>query len=637
MNNTRRSHKLLAVAATSALVFAACGSDDEADPVDDADTDEVVTEDTGDTDTTEAPGTESTEPTDTEGGEPEGTDPASTDGTEPSDTTDDGTAPSGGGGSFAYANAQEFSNYNNNLGTANSVKNGIILNEVVPSPYNFAGPDGGLVLDEELMDSVEQTSEDPQVIEYVINPDAAWSDGEPIDCDDFALQYYANNGDYLQLDDAGEPVVDEESGVEVFLFDLVGTTGYEQFESLECSEDGKTVTVTYATPYADWQSLFDEQVPAHVIAREAGVDDLLAAFEGDDREAIEAIAEQFNTLYTVDPGTINPDTMLSGGPLALGSWEAGQSLTLVPNESYWGTPAASDEVVVRYIAEEAQAQALANGEVNAMDPQPTPDLLSQLEGLDGVVTETGSQFTWEHFDFNFNNPVLQDFAVRQAFAKCLPRQQMVDNLINPLDPEAEVLNNRWVMPFEDGYEDTSGGEYDEVDIEGAQALLAEAGQEGLELRIGWFDNGGNQRRTDQVALTIESCNQAGFNMVDAGSETFFDVELAAGDWDIAMFAWAGSPLKSGAVATYSPGEGNNVGNIDIPEIQPLMEELLVSTDQQQVLDLSNQIDAILWEELATIPVFTFPGVAAYGENTENVIYNPSQNGLTFNAAEWQIA
>ena len=58
------------------------------------------------------------------------------------------------------------------------------------------------------------------------------------------------------------------------------------------------------------------------------------------------------------------------------------------------------------------------------------------------------------------------------------------------------------------------------------------------MRLGWFDNGGNQRRTDQVALTIESCNQIGFDIQDAGSETFFDVELAAGDWDIAMFAWA---------------------------------------------------------------------------------------------------
>jgi peptide/nickel transport system substrate-binding protein len=598
VNTTRRSTKLLAFAAASALVIAACGDDDD-DSGDDGATDTSASE----------------------------------------DTTTDGTAGEGGasGDAVAYGNAQEFSNYNNNLGTANSVKNGIVLNEVLPQPYFFAGPTGALQLNEELMDAVNVASEDPLTIEYVVNADAVWSDGEPIDCDDFLLQYYSSNGEYLQLDESGEPVIDEETEAEVFLFDLVGTTGYEQFDGApECSEDGKTITVTYAEPFADWQSLFDEMVPAHVIAREAGVDDLLGAFEADDRESIEAIADTFNNLYTVNPGEINEETMLSGGKFAIGAWEAGSSLTLVPNEAYWGTPAEGD-VVIRYIAEEAQAQALANGEINAMDPQPSVDLIGQLEGIDGVTVETGDQYTWEHFDFNFNSDIWSDIRVREAFAKCLPRQQMVESLIQPVNPNAEVQNNRWVFPFEEGYQDNSGG-VAELDLEAAQALLDESGiAQPVPVRLGWFDNGGNQRRTDQVALTIESCNQIGFEITDAGSETFFDVELAAGDWDIAMFAWAGGPLKSGSVATYRPGEGNNVGNIDIPEIQPLMDELLQTPDPAAQIDLANQIDTILWQELATIPVFTFPGVAAYSDNASNIVYNPSQNGLTWNASSWALS
>jgi peptide/nickel transport system substrate-binding protein len=599
VNTTRRGRSALAIVAASALVFAACGSDDD------------TSTDTGG-DTTQAP-----------------------DGTDATDDTTDGTTGEGGatGEAIAYGNAQEFSNYNNNLGTSNAVKNSIVLNEVQPNPFNFAGPTGGLEMDDELMDSVEILSEDPQVIEYVVNADAVWSDGEPIDCDDFQLQYYANNGAYLQLDDAGEPVIDAETEGEVFLFDLVGTTGYESMDTVECSEDGKTITVTYAEPYADWQSVFGGQIPAHVIERESGVDDLLAAFEADDREAIEAIAETYNTLYTVNPGEINTDTMLSGGKYTIGSWEAGSSITLVPNENYWGTPANGD-VVIRIIAEEAQAQALANGEIQAMDPQPSVDLIGQLQGINGVTVETGAQYIWEHFDFNFNSEIWSDIRVREAFAKCLPRQQIVDTLIAPVDETAEVLNNRWIQPFEDGYQDNSGG-VAELDLEAAQALLDESGiAQPVQVRLGWFDNGGNQRRTDQVALTIESCNSIGFEITDTGSETFFDVELAAGDWDIAMFAWAGSPLKSGAVSTYQLGAGNNVGNINIPEMEPLLAEMLITPDPDAQIDLANQIDTILWENLATIPVFSFPGVVAYSDDVSNVIYNPSQNGLTWNASQW---
>ncbi len=63
-----------------------------------------------------------------------------------------------------------------------------MLNKVIPDTFFYQGGDGALVMDENLLDSAEVTSEDPQVVEYVINADAAWSDGDPIDCDDFYLQ-----------------------------------------------------------------------------------------------------------------------------------------------------------------------------------------------------------------------------------------------------------------------------------------------------------------------------------------------------------------------------------------------------------------------------------------------------------------
>mgnify|MGYP006988339635 CR=1 FL=1 len=42
-------------------------------------------------------------------------------------------------------------------------------------------------------------------------------------------------------------------------------TGYENITSLECSDDGKTITTTYDTPYADWQGLFGGLIPAQVV------------------------------------------------------------------------------------------------------------------------------------------------------------------------------------------------------------------------------------------------------------------------------------------------------------------------------------------------------------------------------------
>ena len=75
--------------------------------------------------------------------------------------------------------------------------------------------------------------------------------------------------------------------------------------------------------------------------------------------------------------------MPSGNAFTISAWEAGSSLTLVPNENYWGPAPKASEIVLRYIAQDAQAQALQNREVNAIEPQPNPELLGQLSGMDG--------------------------------------------------------------------------------------------------------------------------------------------------------------------------------------------------------------------------------------------------------------
>lgn len=623
---TRKSTKLFATVAAASLIIAACGGDD--DDTGAEGTAEVTDEDTGEM--TEEDTAEMTEDTG------EMTEEATAEPTE-EDTAEATEEPPPTGEAVAYGNAQEFSNYNNGLASSNSVKNTIVLTQVLPSTFRFNGPTGELAMEAEFLDAANVVSADPQVIEYVINPAAVWSDGDPIDCNDFFFDWSVQRGVYKQLDADGNPVVDEETEAELDLFEVAGTGGYEDIESVECSEDGKTITTSYSTIYADWRALFTSILPAHIVEAQAGVDDSKAAFESEDRAAIEALADFYNNGWSLNPGEIKPDIMPSGGPLTIDSWEAGSSLTLVPNEAYWGTPA-NGPVTIRYIAEEAQAQALANGEINAMDPQPTPDLLAQLEGTDGVTIETGNQYVWEHFDFNFNT-AFGNRDVREAFAKCLPRQQIVSNLIQPLVPDAVVLNNRTIQEFESAYSDNSGGQFDEVDIAGAQALLEGSGETlPIDVRIGWFDNGGNQRRTDQIALTVESCNQVeGFNVIDNGSDTFFDVELSAGDWDIAMFAWAGSPLKSGQDALYSCEGGINFGGYCNPDVDAVAAAINQELDADAQLTLSNELDQLLWDDLVTVPVFSFPGVAAWSENAQNVVYNPSNNGLMWNAASWQLS
>jgi len=87
---------------------------------------------------------------------------------------------------------QEFASYNGNTADGNSVANNAILGMTVPSFWYFA-PNGDVTPDKEF-GSFEKTSDNPLTVKYTFNDKAVWSDGEPIDCDDFVLAWLANSG-----------------------------------------------------------------------------------------------------------------------------------------------------------------------------------------------------------------------------------------------------------------------------------------------------------------------------------------------------------------------------------------------------------------------------------------------------------
>src|SRR5690606_41574451 len=79
----------------------------------------------------------------------------------------------------------------------------------------------------------------------------------------------------------------------------------------------------------------------------------------------------------------------------------------------------------------------------------------------------------------------------------------------------------------------------------------------VEVRIGY--SAPNQRRTDEVTAIKASCDEAGFDIVDAGDSTFFQQggPLETGDWEVALFAWAGSGQIASGQPIYSTDGGQN--------------------------------------------------------------------------------
>ena len=535
-------------------------------------------------------------------------------------------------GSIAYSvGADDFLSYNGLQSNTYTTYNSAVVDRMFSSFWYF-GTDGSIIPNEDF-GTYEKTSDDPLTVKYTISDDAKWSDGTPVTAGDFIFHWAANN-DTVKAE-----------GSETPLFDSIS---FEQGkyipEAPEGEADGKEFTVTYPEPYADWEILISTALPAHIVAKEAGMsfEELVTAAKEKDVEALTPAAEFWNDGWDFSPGEL-PDASLvpSMGPYKFkdGGWQAGQSITLETNPEYWGTPAATKELVLRFADPKTHVQALQNGDLDVIEPQATVDTLQQLEGLgDDVNVQTGDQLTWEHVDYNRGEgSVFADSPeLREAFALCLPRQQIVDNLIKPIYADAEVMNLREVFPFQDKYQEVVDEAYpkemDEPNIEKAKELVEKSGVSTPTVRLGY--QAGNQRRTETVALIKSSCDQAGFDVQDANSPVFFKEVMPAGDYDAALYAWAGSGQKASGANIYQSDGAQNQQSYNNPEVDAAWDKLATSLDENEQLEQTKTIEKLLWEDFQAIPLYAHPGLVGHKADVANVRDTAAQSGALWNVEQW---
>ncbi|HEY4725478.1 MAG TPA: ABC transporter family substrate-binding protein, partial [Actinomycetota bacterium] len=451
-----------------------------------------------------------------------------------------GTSGGGGavkqGGTLNYAADQEPTGFNNNT----SKDNGTSVTNIVVNMYPVAfhlTPDFKVVMNQDLLDSATQTSENPQTIVYKIKQAAVWSDGTPVSANDFIYLWKNLNGTIKDND-------------------VASTTGYDQVKSVTGSDNGKTVTVVMKSPFSDWQSLFGSGnfiLPAHYMEKRPG---------------------GWNTGLDK-----NPQNIPSAGWFKVQNWTQGQSLTLVRNDKYWGKKSTLDSVVVRFLPDSTtQPAALQNNEVDLIYPQPQLDQVQQVKALPDVTSDIGFGPTFEHFDFNFKNPLLADIAVRKAIATGLNVQELVNRTVKQFSDKAQPLGNRIWLTGQPQYQDHFG-QYGKGDIAGAQKLLEQAGytkgadgiyaKGGKKISLRFSTTAGNKLRETQGELLQAQMKQVGIDIKIANldSQKLFGDALPNGNFDIADFAWVGGPfVVSGNRDIYRSGAGSNYGNYSNPKV-----------------------------------------------------------------------
>jgi peptide/nickel transport system substrate-binding protein len=513
------------------------------------------------------------------------------------------------GGTLTYASDQQLGGFNNATSADNKASLQYIVVNIYPQLFRSL-PSFEVVPDENYVESAEQTKDDPQTIVVKLNKKAVWSDGTPISADDLIWNWKAQNGSDKEVD-------------------AVSTTGYEDIGDITSSDGGKTATIVFKKPFADWKSLFGNLLPKHIMEKSGPT-----------------LSAQWNE------GLANFPTW-SGGPFKISAYTKDQSLTLVPNDKWWGEKAHLDSIIVRFgITSTAVAQALQNKEVDVAYPQPQIDLVQQIKAIPGVTALLEYGLSYEHLDFNFKNEHLAVKEVRQAIAYALDRDDLVNRTVKQFDDRGKRLDNRIWLTGQPEYE-AHGKPYAKKDTAKAEALLKQAGytkgadgiyaKDGKKLSLRISTTGGNALREQTEQLIQAQLKAAGIDIQIAnvqGSAVFDEFDV--GNFDIALFAWVGTPFtvsSNQAIFTCTETEtgpcdgGNNFGAYDNPKVADMFSKAISTSDTKESVSLSQDIDDVLWEDMATIPLYSKPQYQPYRDTFGNVRINATTEGPLWNAPQ----
>jgi peptide/nickel transport system substrate-binding protein len=450
----------------------------------------------------------------------------------------------------------------------------------------------------------------PLTVSFEFSKKANWSDGTPVTCADWRAtwQVYINPAN-----------------------NVVSRTGHEDVKSVKCA--GKKGTIVFKKVYADWLTLVNEPGNNGVLQAKtiAANPDMNKAFEN--------------------------SVPVSSGPWRFQSWQKGVQITVVKNPRYTAGPAMKlDRVVFRYIADtNARFQALKAGEGQAMEPQGQLQIADFLKDSNFKV-ESRAGYSYEHLDLQFGPkgaPALRQQYVRQALMQGMNRAQIASALWQTIAPGLPVLNSLIFKTFESGYKPYFQ-KYSFSQTKVIQLLKSKgctggpdrpsAGNNNIfscpgvgKLSFRFSTTAGNQLRALTFEIIQRQLKSVGIELVPRFQPAglLFGTTLPSSDWDIIMFTWVQTPSsKITSKDLYACGGEQNYMNYCNRRVTSLLNRTAVNLDEAQRTKLLNQAEALIVNEIPSIPMFVRPVFAISNKKMKGLTAPTTLEGSPWNVNGW---
>ena len=440
-----------------------------------------------------------------------------------------------------------------------------------------------------------QTSTDGKAITFTLRDDVLWSDGQPTTAADVLFTY------------------------QMAVHPQTAYAGRARFAEVDTALvlDAHTIRFVFKKNYPE--ALLDLQIPIlpkHVL-------------ENVPPEALRQSA------FNRQP--------VSNGPFLFKEWRANDRLVFEANPHYYGGKPKLERVVFRIVPEETVLlSSLRTGEIDML-PYIAPNKLRELGADANLQILRYPDRGYSFLAFNLKRPVFQDRRVREAIAKAIQRQNLIEVLLNgqgrliagPIPPYFWACDT--ALPV------------DVFDVQKANALLDLAGwswhnkegwreKAGQALTFTMKTNADNKLRSDALVMMQADLAKIGVNAKPELLEFGKLVEevLQRRDFDAVLLSW-----KTGYAVDPSPvwhsqaiANGYNLGAYHNARVDSLLTAARLENDRAQ--------SKPLWHAFQQQVVDDVPYVFLYNQDNPAVVRKHLHNvkmdvrGYLINIEEWFV-
>lgn len=419
----------------------------------------------------------------------------------------------------------DFNGFSNN---GNSADNSALMAPINPVAVSGGGIGGCWKVDfegkatpnKDFCESVDSEVKDgKQTVTIKVNEKATYNDGTPID-----IKAFQNTWNILKSPDAG--------------YDIVTSGSYAFVESVEAGSSPKEVIVKMTQPVYPLEDLFFGLIHPAV-----------------NTPAI------FNEGFV---GEMHPEWM--AGPFKVDQYDAAaKTVSLVPNDKWWGAKPVLASVVFRQLETSAQIAAFKNGEIDAASAN-TIALYKQLEGTSNSEVRRGQRLFAG--GMNINAQRITDVGVRKAIFAAVDREALRKVRFNGLNWEEPSSGSMMLLPFSDYYQDNYPVK--ETGPDAAKKALTDAGYtanaKGIMEKDGKpaafkISNFGDDPTTLAFTQTLQKQLQAGGMDVgiDQRASADFGKVLGSREFDMSVSGYTVGADATSAVKQYYDSKTNENG------------------------------------------------------------------------------